>query len=152
MRLRDKVAIVTGAGGGFGEAIAQRYAAEGAKVAVVDLRGAEAERVAAGIGPAALAITADVSSAADVARVVAQTVERFGAPHILVNNAGTTYRNQPLLDVDEETFDRVFRVNVKSIFHFVQSAVPVMRDAGGGVMLNVGLHRRHPAASGTDMV
>ena len=138
MRLKDKVTIVTGAGGGFGEAIAKRYAAEGAKVVAVDLRGAEAERVAREIGPAALAVTADVSLAADVAGVVRQTMERFGAPHVLVNNAGTTYRNQPLLGVDEETFDRMFRVNVKSIYHFVQSAVPAMRDAGGGVVLNVG--------------
>jgi 3-oxoacyl-[acyl-carrier protein] reductase len=138
MRLKDKVAIVTGAGGGFGEAIAKRYAAEGAKVAVVDLRGTAAERVAHEIGAAALPVTADVSVAADVAGVVAQTVERFGPPDVLVNNAGTTYRNQPLLDVDEDTFDQVFRVNVKSIYHFVQAAVPVMRDAGGGVILNVG--------------
>ena len=70
--------------------------------------------------------------------VVARTRERFGAPDVLVNNAGTTYRNQPLLDVDEDAFDRVFRVNVKSIFHFVRAAAPVMRDAGGGVILNVG--------------
>jgi len=94
--------------------------------------------VAHEIGAAALPITADVSVAADVAGVVAQTVERFGPPDVLVNNAGTTYRNQPLLDVDEDTFDQVFRVNVKSIYHFVQAAVPVMRDAGGGVILNVG--------------
>jgi len=138
MRLQDKITIVTGAGGGFGEAIAKRYAIEGAKVVVVDLRGGEAARVAGEIGAAALAVTADVSVAADVASVVAQTVERFGPPHVLVNNAGTTYRNQPLLGVDEATFDHVFRVNVKSIYHFVQAVVPVMRDAGGGVILNVG--------------
>lgn len=138
MRLQDKITIVTGAGGGFGEAIAKRYAIEGAKVVVVDLRGGEAARVAGEIGAAALAVTADVSVAADVASVVAQTVERFGPPHVLVNNAGTTYRNQPLLGVDEAAFDHVFRVNVKSIYHFVQAVVPVMRDAGGGVILNVG--------------
>ena len=138
MRLQDKITIVTGAGGGFGEAVAKRYAIEGAKVVVVDLRGGEAARVAGEIGAAALAVTADVSVAADVASVVAQTVERFGPPHVLVNNAGTTYRNQPLLGVDEATFDHVFRVNVKSIYHFVQAVVPVMRDAGGGVILNVG--------------
>lgn len=138
MRLQDKITIVTGAGGGFGEAIAKRYAIEGAKVVVVDLRGGEAARVAGEIGAAALAVMADVSVAADVASVVAQTVERFGPPHVLVNNAGTTYRNQPLLGVDEATFDHVFRVNVKSIYHFVQAVVPVMRDAGGGVILNVG--------------
>ena len=138
MRLQGKIAIVTGAGSGFGEAIAKRYAVEGAKVVVVDLRGAEAERVAHEIGAAATPVTADVGAAEDVAAVVAHTVERFGAPDVLVNNAGTTYRNQPLLNIDEDTFDRVFRVNVKSIFHFVHAVVPVMRDAGGGVILNVG--------------
>ena len=61
-----------------------------------------------------------------------------GRIDILVNNAGTTHRNQPVLDVDEETFDRVFRVNVKSIYLFAREVVPVMRDAGGGVILNIG--------------
>ena len=138
MRLEGKTAIVTGAGGGFGEEIARRFAAEGARVVAVDLRGDAAERVAAGIGGDAIAVTADVGSATDVDAVVARTRERFGAPDVLVNNAGTTYRNQPWLDVDEDAFDRVFRVNVKSIFHFVRAAAPVMRDAGGGVILNVG--------------
>jgi 3-oxoacyl-[acyl-carrier protein] reductase len=139
MRLEGKIAIITGAGGGFGEAMAIRFAAEGARVAVVDVRGAEAARVAAAIGDAAVAITADVGDASDVAGVVARTQAAFGGvAHILVNNAGTTYRNQPLLGIDETEFDRVFRVNVKSIFHFVHALVPAMRDAGGGVILNIG--------------
>jgi 3-oxoacyl-[acyl-carrier protein] reductase len=138
MRLQDKVAIVTGAGGGFGEGIARRFAAEGARVVVVDLRGDAAERVTAEIGAHAIAVTADVSDAADVAAVVSRTQAAFGTPHILVNNAGTTYRNQPLLNVDEAEFDRVFRVNVKSIFHFVRAVVPPMRNAGGGVIINIG--------------
>ncbi len=138
MRLNGKIAIVTGAGSGFGEAIARRYAAEGARVVLADLRGDAAERVASDIGEAALAVTADVGSATDVSKVVSETLNRFGALHILVNNAGTTHRNQPLLETDEASFDRVFRVNVKSIYHFVQATVPVMRDAGGGVILNVG--------------
>ena len=79
-----------------------------------------------------------MGEADDVRRVVERTREAFGTPHILVNNAGTTYRNQSSLDVDEAEFDRVFRVNVKSIYHFVRAAVPLMRDAGGGVILNVG--------------
>ncbi|GAN76508.1 glucose 1-dehydrogenase [Acidisphaera rubrifaciens] len=138
MRLDGKVAIVTGAGGGFGEEIARRYAAEGARVAVVDLRGDAAERVAASIGKQAIAIAADVSREADVARSLAATAEAFGPPHILVNNAGTTHRNQPLLDVTEVEFDRVFAVNVKSIFHYVRAVVPPMRAAGGGVIINIG--------------
>lgn len=138
MRLAGKVAIVTGGAGGFGEGIARRFAQEGAKVAVVDLRGEEAGRVAKDIGGDAIALKADVGSAADVQRVVDETVKRLGAPDILVNNAGTTHRNRPILEVDEDAFDLMFRVNVKSIFLFVRAIAPVMRDAGGGVILNVG--------------
>ena len=138
MRLAGKVAIVTGAAGGFGEGIARRFAQEGAKVAVVDLRGDEADKVAKTLGGDAIALKADVGSAADVQRVVDETIKRLGAPHILVNNAGTTHRNRPIMEVDEDTFDLVFRVNVKSIFHFVRATAPVMRDNGGGVILNVG--------------
>jgi 3-oxoacyl-[acyl-carrier protein] reductase len=138
MRLNNKIAIVTGAGGGFGEATARRFATEGARVVVVDLRAHAAERVATEIGEAAIAVTADVSSLTDVGNVVSETLRRFGTPDILVNNAGTTHRNQPLLETDEASFDRVFRVNVKSIYYFIQAVVPLMRDAGGGVVLNVG--------------
>ena len=138
MRLAGKVAIVTGAGGGFGEGIAQRFVAEGAKVAVVDLRGDAAERVAQSLGKDAVAIEADVGAAADVARVVREATARLGTPGILVNNAGTTHRNKPVLEVTEDEFDRMFRVNVKSIFLFVREVAPVMRDAGGGVIVNVG--------------
>lgn len=137
-RLAGKVAIVTGAGGGFGEEIARRFAAEGARVAVVDLRGDAAERVAASIGAQAIPIAADVSREADVVRSLAATADAFGTSHILVNNAGTTHRNQPLLDVTEAEFDRVFAVNVKSIFHYVRAVVPPMRAAGGGVIINIG--------------
>lgn len=138
MRLDSKVAIVTGAGGGFGEGIARLFAQQGAKVAVVDLRGDAAERVAAEIGGAAVAIEADVGSAADVQRVVSETIAKLGTPSILVNNAGTTHKNRPIMEVDEATFDQVFRVNVKSIFLFVRTIAPVMRDNGGGVILNIG--------------
>lgn len=137
MRLEGKIAIVTGAGGGFGAGIARRFAEEGARVACIDVDSAAAERVAAEIGANALPIRADVGGAAEVGAAVAATQERFGAPHILINNAGTTHRNKPLLEVTEEEFDRVFRVNVKSIFHFVRAVAPLMRDQGGGVILNV---------------
>ncbi|MBV9538877.1 MAG: glucose 1-dehydrogenase [Acidisphaera sp.] len=138
MRLANKVAIVTGAGGGFGEGIARRFAEQGAKVVVVDLRGGEAERVARALDGSAVAMQADVGAAADVKRVVAETTSRFGAAHILVNNAGTTHRNKPILEVEEDEFDRMFRVNVKSIYFFVREVAPLMRDGGGGVILNVG--------------
>ena len=137
-RLAGKTALITGAGSGFGEGMARRFAAEGARVAVVDVRADQAQRVAAAIGEAALAIEADVSSGDAVASAVRQTVSAFGVPHIVVNNAGVTHRNRPVLEVDEATFDRILAVNVKSIFHMVRAAVPLMRDHGGGVMLNVG--------------
>lgn len=138
MRLKNKVAIITGAGGGFGEGIAQRFAEEGAKVVVVDLRGEAAARVAAAIRGGAIAITADVGDAKDVARTVAETVAKFGGLDILVNNAGITHRNKPVLEVEEDEFDRIFNVNVKSIYHFVRAAVPVLRERGGGSIINVG--------------
>ena len=138
MRLQGKIAIVTGAGGGFGEGIAQRFVAEGATVALVDLRGDAAEAVAKTLGGKSIALQADVGLAADVARVVKETTQRLGAPDILVNNAGTTHRNKPILEVTEDEFDRVFRVNVKSIYLFVREITPVMREHGGGVILNVG--------------
>ena len=137
MQLNNKIAVVTGGGSGFGEAIAKRFAQEGARVCVVDLRGETAGRVAEAIGKAAVAITADVGLKRDLEKVAAEVVPAFGPPDIVVNNAGTTHRNQPMLEVDEETFDRVFRVNVKSIYLSAQAFVPLMRKKGGGVILNV---------------
>jgi 3-oxoacyl-[acyl-carrier protein] reductase len=136
-RLVNKVALITGAGSGFGEEMATRFVREGAKVAVVDLRGDQAKRVADKLGTNAVAIEADVSLLASVKRGVAKTVETLGMPHIVVNNAGFTHRNLPLLEVDEATFDQVFAVNVKSIYNMVQAVVAGMRDNGGGVMLNI---------------
>jgi 3-oxoacyl-[acyl-carrier protein] reductase len=137
-RLRGKVALITGAGSGFGEGMARRFAVEGAHVAVIDVRRDQACRVADAIGGGAIAIEADVSSAEAVTQAVDRTVDAFGVPDIVVNNAGVTHRNRPILEVDETTFDRIFAVNVKSIFNMVRAIVPRMRDNGGGVMLNVG--------------
>jgi 3-oxoacyl-[acyl-carrier protein] reductase len=138
MRLTNKVALVTGAGSGFGKAIAETYAREGAKVAVVDINPAAAKDVASVIGPAAVAVTCDVARKADVAAAVAATVKAFGTIDILVNNAGTTHRNRPMLEVEEAEFDRVFAVNVKSIFLFAHAVIPVFRRNGRGVVINIG--------------
>jgi 3-oxoacyl-[acyl-carrier protein] reductase len=137
-RLRGKIALITGAGSGFGEGMARRFAAEGARVAALDVRMDQACRVAAAIGDGAIAIEADVSSGDAVAQAVDRTIDALGVPDIVVNNAGVTHRNRPILEVDEATFDRIFAVNVKSIFNMVRAVVPRMRDNGGGVMLNVG--------------
>lgn len=138
MRLEGKATLVTGGGSGFGAGIAETFAREGAKVAVVDINLDGARRVAEGIGDAACAIHCDVADGRSVADAVAQAVARFGRLDIVVNNAGVSHRNQPMLEVDEAEFDRVFAVNVKGIFHMAHAAVPQMRAQGGGVIINVG--------------
>ena len=139
-RLQDKVAIVTGAASGFGAGIAQRFAEEGCAVIVNDIAREGGERVAAAIrarGGRAQFVFGDVSKSADVARLLPAAVDSFGALHIVVNNAGTTHRNRPLLEVGEDEFDRIYAVNVKSIYLTAQHIVPHFRQAGGGVFVNV---------------
>jgi 3-oxoacyl-[acyl-carrier protein] reductase len=137
-RLKDKVAIVTGAASGFGAETARMYVAEGAKVAIGDINEDGAKAVAASLGEAAIALKCDVSNRADIDRLVKATLERFGRIDIAMNNAGYTHRNMPMLEVDEATFDRVFAINVKSIYHMTMAVVPIMRKQKGGVILNVG--------------
>lgn len=140
MRLKDKIAIVTGAGSGFGEGIAKRYAQEGCKVVVNDLRPEGGERVVREIreaGGDALFVQADVSSDADVERLVATTLQRYGGLHIVVNNAGTTHRNRPMLEVTEAEFDRIYAVNVKSLFLTARHVVPHFRSQRGGCFITI---------------
>ncbi|SRR6266446_7439034 len=138
MRLADKVAIVTGAGSGFGKGIAETFAREGARVAVIDINASAAKAVAGRIGERAIAIACDVSKKADVEAAVAAAVAAFGSIDILINNAGISHRNRPMLEVEEAEFDRVFAVNVKSIFLFAHATVPLMRNKGRGVIINIG--------------
>lgn len=137
-RLESKTAIVTGGGGGFGEGIAKMYAENGAKVVVADINGGAAQRVAGEIGDSAAAVTANVASQTDVENLVTACKELFGSVDIVVNNAGVTHKNRPMLEVDEAMFDHVFDVNVKSIFFMTHAVVPMMRKQGQGVIINIG--------------
>ena len=139
-RLAGKVAVVTGGGSGFGEGIAHTFAREGASVMVADLNLDAASRVAAAIrdaGGKAGAVRADVSRGDDVAAMRDATLAAFGDVHCVVNNAGTTHRNKPILEVTEEEFDRVYAVNVKSIYWAAHHFIPHFRQRGGGSFVNV---------------
>ena len=139
MRLEGKRTLVTGAASGFGKAIAETYVREGAKVAIVDLNIDAARDVAAGLGDMAIAIRCDVSKGDEVQAAVEETVAAFGGLDIVVNNAGWTNPNAPLMETDEATFRKIYDINVLSIFHMTKTCVPIWRDAAaGGVMINVG--------------
>ena len=137
MRLNNKIALVTGAGSGFGRGIATRFAEEGAKLVVADINEETAKMVAGEIGDSAIAVVADVSKNSDVEAMIQQTVAQWGRLDILVNNAGTTHRNKPMTEVTEEEFDRIFAVNVKSVFLTARHGVPLMKEQGHGIILNV---------------
>ena len=137
MRLKDKTAIVTGAGSGFGKGIAMRFAKEGARVGVIDINAEAAREVASQIGNSAFAMEADVSIDGDVSRMVQEALDRWRQLDILVNNAGTTHRNQPMTEVTEEEYERIFAVNVKSVYLSAKHVVPVMKKQSFGVILNV---------------
>ena len=136
--LDSRVAIVTGAASGFGAEISRHYVTEGAKVVVADMNEQGAKAVATELGDSAIAVKCDVSKSAEVNNLVAETIRKFGKVDIVVNNAGYTHKNRPLLEVDEATFDRMFDVNVKSIFLMTHAVVPEMRKNGKGVIINIG--------------
>lgn len=136
MRLVGKVAIVTGAGSGFGRGIAEAFVTEGARVLVVDIDDARANEAATSIGAKAVPCQADVSQATDVSRMVSTALEAFGGIDIIVNNAGVTHKNQSLLTVGEDEFDRIYAVNVKSIYLTTLAVVPELEKRGGGSIIN----------------
>ena len=138
MRLKGKAALVTGAGQGFGFGIAEAFVREGARVACLDVKGDVAEAAARRFGASAIAVQADVSNPADVKRAARAAIDALGHVDIVVNNAGTTHRNKPIMEVEEAEFDRIFAVNVKSILLTAQAFIPHMRAHGGGVFINVG--------------
>lgn len=140
MRFQGKTALVTGGGGGFGEAICKQFADEGARVVVTDLDQASGERVAAeieGAGGSARFVRVDVRVSAQVASAVQLAVTDFGGLDIIVNNAGIVHAKQPAAEMDEETFQHVMDVNLKSVFLFNKHGVPALVAAGGGAMINV---------------
>ena len=114
-----------------------RFAKEGARVGVIDINAEAAREVASQIGNSAFAMEADVSIDGDVSRMVQEALDRWGQLDILVNNAGTTHRNQPMTEVTEEEYERIFAVNVKSVYLSAKHIVPVMKKQGFGVILNV---------------
>lgn len=136
-RMDGKTALITGAGSGFGEGIARKFVEEGARVIVADIDDDAGARVAGSLGESARFVHADVSRDADMAAAVDAAADRFGRLDILVNNAGYTHRNAPMLEVTEAEFDRIYAVNVKSIYLGAVHAVPLFRRQGGGVILNI---------------
>lgn len=140
MRLQDKVAIVTGGASGFGLGIAQRFAKEGARVVLADLddeRGQAAVQQIQKQGGQAVFAHCDVARGDNVAALLDLALRECGGLHIVVNNAGVTHRNKPLLEVSEVEFDRVFAVNVKSIYWTAKHFVPYFRAQGGGCFVNI---------------
>jgi glucose 1-dehydrogenase len=140
MRLKGKVAVVTGAGRGIGRAIAIGYAREGASVVVNYSRSAEeaedAVRLIRSDGGSAVAVRADISRTADQDALLEATLNEFGALDILVNNAGIEY-NEPVLDAKEETWEHTIGVNLKGAYFLSSKAAAIMRAAGGGKIINI---------------
>jgi 3-oxoacyl-[acyl-carrier protein] reductase len=135
MRLKDKVVIVTGGGSGFGEGIAKRFAEEGAKVVVADIDEKNGSRVAKETG--SLFVKADVAKSSDWAKLVAESSAKLGRLDAVVNNAGWTHKRKAYLDVTEAEFDKVYAINVKSIYLSAIHVLPVFRKQGGGCFVNI---------------
>ena len=142
MRLKDKVAIVTGGGVGIGRAYCLGLAAEGAKVVVADIQEAEAKRVAGEIlekGGAALAVAVDVTSAEKTRAMAEAVLKKYGRIDVLVNNAAlySAIKKKPFSEIGEEEWDRVMAVNVKGLFLCVQAVFPAMKQQGKGKIINI---------------
>lgn len=137
MRLANKTALITGGADGFGRAIAERFSAEGATVVIADINYEGAKSVSETLPNSSLAIKCDVSNREEVHQAVTKTIATSNNLNIVVNNAGWSHKNKPLLEVDEASLRKVYEVNVFSIYYMVQSIVPIWRQQGSGVMINV---------------
>lgn len=137
MRLKGKLAIVTGGGSGFGEGIVRKFVAEGARVVVADRDKAAAERVAGSLPGKTVAVVADISTEPGFAAVMQKAQSKFGGLDILVNNAGVGHTPQPLETVTDEVFDRIANVNMRSIYLGAKAVVPYFKQRKYGVILNV---------------
>ena len=140
MRLKDKIAVVTGAGSGFGEGIAARFAAEGASVLVADINETGADRIARDIaraGGTAEAFRVDVSQSDQVKALMDHAEDSFGGMDILVNNAGIAQRRGPMQDLTEQEFDHIYAVNVKSIYLTALHGLALLRRRPGGNIVNI---------------
>ena len=135
MRLKNKIAIITGGGSGFGAGIVKKFIQEGAKVVVADINLENAEKVAMDSG--GFAVEVDVSNSLSFKNMVDKTLEKFGKIEIMVNNAGITHLPNSMEDISEAEFDKIFAVNSKSVFFSAKYLVPKMISIGGGNILNV---------------
>jgi|TARA_B110000459_G_scaffold187104_1_gene219206 3-oxoacyl-[acyl-carrier protein] reductase len=139
MRLFNKVALITGSASGFGKGMAERFTKEGAKVAIIDINIEAAKSLSKKLGKNTIAIYCDVTKVEDIEKAVNLTIEKFGTIDIVINNAGWTHLNQPMLEVDEETFKKVYDINVFSIFHMIKSIIPIWRELSHkGNIINIG--------------
>jgi len=146
--MNGKSVLITGASRGIGASAARVFAAAGAQVALVARSGAALEQLAAEIGPAALAISCDVSRYGDVEQAVRTAVDRFGGLDVLINNAGVIEPIAPMLEVDPAAWGQVIDINLKGVFHGMRAAVPVMVAAGGGTVLTISSGAAHSALEG----
>ena len=135
-RLDGKTAVITGSGSGMGQATAELFAAEGANVLIVDRWEERAERVAAGIGPQAVAFTADVSQGEDVQAMFSAAAERWGQIDIVYNNAGIGAPEDNVRDCPESVFDEIMAVNLRGVWLGIKYSIPYLEAAGGGSIIS----------------
>ena len=139
MRLVNKVALITGAASGFGKGMAERFIKEGAKVSIVDINIDAANSLSKELGKNSIAIDCDVTKSEEIDKAIKLTLNKFNSLDIVINNAGWTHLNQPMLEIDEATFKKVYDINVFSIFHMIKAVIPIWRKSSHrGNIINIG--------------